>query len=245
MNDLMTHPAVQGAVIPFMVGGAAAVALRGRALTLAVAAGIAVTAVLVLGWGLEPLTSTRKLVLVSLFAAVAAAGVTRLPAGKVGAARAGLILIMAAGALWVVLRAVLQLPVAETVAMVAAAAIFMVVSLAALPPGQDAAPANAGIAVLLPWAAAAIALQGASAVLALLAIAAGAAALAAVLCGIAFRQRRFTREFAYPSTVAAGLVVLASVLTGGVTPWVLVPVAAAPWCARFLTAFIHNQRSHP
>lgn len=245
MNDLIAHPAVQGAVIPFVAGGAAALALRGRALALAVAAGIAVTAILVLGWGLEPLTSTRKLVLVSLFAAVAAAGVTLLPAGRTNAARALVVITMAAGAVWVLQRAMGQLPAAEAAVMIAAAVIFMLALLAGLPPGQDASPANAALAVLLPWAAAAIAIQGASAVLALLAIAAGTAALAAVLYGLVFQRRKFTREFANPSTVAAALVVLVSVVIGGVTPWVLVPIAAAPWCARFLTAFIHNLRSSP
>jgi hypothetical protein len=237
MNELVAHPAVQGAVIPFVASAAAAFALRGRALALAVALGLAVTAVLLLGWELQPLTTTRKLVLVSLLAAVAAAGVARLAPGQARAAHAVLAIAMAVGAVWVVQRALAQQPPAEAAAMMAAAAVFMIVLLAGLSPAQESVLANAAVAVMLPWAAAAVAIQGASAVLALLAMAAGTAAFAGVLYGFVVRRRRFTREFAYPSTVAAALVVLASVVMGGVTAWALVPVAAAPWCARFLNRF--------
>lgn len=236
MDDLLTHPAMQGGFYPFIVAAILAIVLRGRVPTIAVAAGLAVTAGLVLGWQLEPLTSTRKLVLVALVVAVAATGMRRVPPHRRNLSRAVVIGLVAICAPWVVLRVLQQMATGEAIVMAAAVVVFMATLLAGMSSGKSAA-GNAVLAILLPWLVAVVALFGASAVLALITIATGAAALAHVLYGVVFRRRDFDPDFALPSAVVAGLAVAVSVTTGGVPAWVLVPVAIVPWCGRFLNRF--------
>src|SRR4051794_30141153 len=70
MEDLLQHPAVQAAVLPFAVAlGVAAVLRNTRQLGLAIAAAFLCAVALTMGFGFESLTSLRKLVLVGMGAA--------------------------------------------------------------------------------------------------------------------------------------------------------------------------------
>ena len=72
MQEILNHPAVQGGVAPFVVGLVATLLFApARLAGLAAIAGFAVTVWLVGGFSFVPLTATRKIILVSLAAAVA------------------------------------------------------------------------------------------------------------------------------------------------------------------------------
>ena len=72
MQEILNHPAVQGGVAPFVVGLVDTLLFApARLAGLAAIAGFAVTVWLVGGFSFVPLTATRKIILVSLAAAVA------------------------------------------------------------------------------------------------------------------------------------------------------------------------------
>jgi hypothetical protein len=66
VDDLLSHPAYQAAGLPFVVALVLAVLLRrSRQLGLPIAAAFACAVALTMGFGLESLTSLKKLVLVA------------------------------------------------------------------------------------------------------------------------------------------------------------------------------------
>ena len=72
MNDLLSNPAVQGGVAPFVAGLVATVLLgRFRLGGLAVAAAFAIAVYFIAGFGFTPLSATRKIILLGLAAPVA------------------------------------------------------------------------------------------------------------------------------------------------------------------------------
>lgn len=69
MQDLLTHPAIQSAVVPFVTALAIMLLLRKRgdvAFGLAIIGGFCATVTMTMGLDFQPLSSTRKIVLVSL-----------------------------------------------------------------------------------------------------------------------------------------------------------------------------------
>jgi hypothetical protein len=73
MDSLMSHPAIQSGIIPFIVALAVTVILgktKPLLMGLAAAAAFISTVSLVTGFSLEPLSSTNKIILIAYFAAV-------------------------------------------------------------------------------------------------------------------------------------------------------------------------------
>ena len=70
-NELLGNPAVQGALVPFVVALIAAGLLRSTRLTgLAVALGVCCTVYLTIGWSFESMSATRKLSILVLVTAL-------------------------------------------------------------------------------------------------------------------------------------------------------------------------------
>ena len=72
MNDLLEHPAVQGAVAPFVVALEIGLFPGKRWPAVAVGAAFALTVALVVGWNFEALNSSRKLAITGVAAAAVA-----------------------------------------------------------------------------------------------------------------------------------------------------------------------------
>ena len=71
MRELLNHPAVQGGLAPFVVALIVAELLQRMRLSgLAIIAGFAATVYLVSGFAFDPLTASRKIVLLTLAASL-------------------------------------------------------------------------------------------------------------------------------------------------------------------------------
>lgn len=113
MQEILNHPAVQGGVAPFIVGLiVAALFAPVRLAGLAALAGFAVTVYLVGAFNFVPLTATRKIVLVSLVAAIVGVGVD-LAFKPTRASGAVLGLLFGAAAIWVFWSVLAQKPTNE------------------------------------------------------------------------------------------------------------------------------------
>lgn len=232
MEALLANPAVQGGVAPFIAGLAVAIVLgRFNLAGLAVAAGFCACAYLLNGLAFEPLTATRKIILVTVAAAVVGVVVD----GAARSARAGgtaLALACGAAAIWVFWSALSQRPLQEAAASGALAAI-VVAATVWLCHGLRDAPLRAGAAALgLGIGAGVAAILGASATYGLYGIAIGAGAGAFLLAQmVTNRKTTAGATLTLPAAVgsalfAAGAVLLAKLAWYALVPLVLVPLAA-------------------
>lgn len=234
MEELLNHPAVQAAVLPFAAALLVAGFLRHtRQLGLSVAAGFLCAVALTMGFGFESLTSVKKLVLVGIGAA-AMGLVLEVATSQPGPAHR--LLIVAAvslGVLWVLQRILMQ---REAMTATVAGAAAVVYCLALLVGGERVSqdPISAAATVLvLGLVSGALALLGASAQLAQLGIALGAGAGAALLVQMLTGKRApvgWTLGFA--ALVLAGLVGLLAVFTGSLPWYCLLPLPFVAWCAK-------------
>lgn len=235
MNGLevfMSHPAVQAAVAPFAVALVVALVLRGAWQVLALGAALFVTALLSVGFSLESLTATRKLVLLAVVGAVLWPAVGWQFHDKRGVRRGVLGLFGAAAVLWMLERLLLQMPLAKGLALALASIGFLLAMLisAGRIPGDPVRSAVA--ATWLGLGAGVLAVLGSSAVLGLLGIAVGAAAAAVLLVrltrnsGAAADTASWVAEVA---ALAAGLIVLLATFVGDLSWWALLPLVGVPW----------------
>src|SRR4051812_50124685 len=104
MEEWLGHPAVQAGALPFAVALVVAAALaRTRFVALAQIAGFVACTTLAIGWSLESLTSTRKLVFVAV--AVGLAGlVAQAQSPRRGRGVGGPLAFLPAGNFWVTWR---------------------------------------------------------------------------------------------------------------------------------------------
>jgi hypothetical protein len=238
MDELLANPAVQGAAAPFIVALAvAALLMRSRFAGLAVCAAIAVVAALSMGFSLESLTASRKLVLVVLAtgAVILLAGLDA-PAGR-PAARTAVAVAAGLATVWVLLRVLQQAEAPRGWLTGGAAALF--VALLAFENQRDGEdPVRTAAASLwLGLGAGVLALLGGSAVLALVGIAVGAGAGAVLLIQmITGRPLPANWALGLPAAVAAGLVAVVSVFTGQLPWYAPLPLLAVPFAARLLPA---------
>lgn len=231
MQEWLSHPAFQGGIAPFAAALIAALVLRPFNLAgLAVVVGFGVTAYLLNGITFEPLTASRKIILVS--AAAALAGIT-VDALARSTRTAGVVLAIAFGAVavWVFWSVLIQKAPLEAIqlALVPVLAVAVTVGLAH-PLREDAVRAGAaGLGLGLGAGIAAI--LGASAVYGLYGLALGAGAGAFLLVQMLLNRRTTAgAALTLPVTVAAtliatGAVVLAKLAWYAVVPLVLVPLA--------------------
>lgn len=225
MHALMNHPAVQGGLAPFLVALIAAELFQRLRLSgLAVIAGFATTVYLVSGFAFEPLTATRKIVLLGLAASILGALLSWLAPRW---ARTALAIAGGVAALWMADR-ILQYQTIPNMLLWGAGCAFYTAWLVYWMDelqGDAVRAASAGLALGLGSGLAA--LFGASALLGLFGLSLGAAAGAVLLilmvtgsslpCG-----RSFTLSLSLIAALSACLGVLTAEL-----PWYALPLLAA------------------
>lgn len=233
LQELLDHPAVQAGLAPFLAAlFTAKLFQRAKLSGLAVIAGFAATVYLVSDFGIEPLTASRKIVILGLTAALLA-----LPLSLPGARRFGPLLAALAGAaaIWTTQR-ILQQQTTQVMLLwgtgCAAYGAILVWGMDRL--GKEPLrAANAATALGLGTGAAA--LVGASALLGQFGLAAGSAAAAHLLIQLIGKQRIPTgRTFTLPLAVITGLTGCMAVLSAQL-PWYTLPVLAGiPFAAGLL-----------
>jgi hypothetical protein len=232
MEEFLNHPAVQGAVAPFVAGLIVAIVLgRFNLAGLAVAAGFCACAYLLNGLTFVPLSATRKIILVAIAAAAVGIVVDRI-ARSARAVGIALALGFGAAAIWVFWPVLSQRAPQEAAASGSVAAVAAAATVWLSHPLRDA-PVRAGAAALgLGIGAGIAAILGASATYGLYGIAIGAGAGAFLLVQmLTNRKTAAGTTLTLPAAVgamlfAAGAVLLAKLAWSALVPLVLIPLAA-------------------
>jgi len=233
VQDLFSHPAVQGGLAPFAAGLVVAIVLGRFSLAgLAVAAGFGACVYLLNGLAFVPLTAARKIILVTLAAAavgVVVDGVARSARG----AGVTLALVFGAVAVWVFWSVLSQRPLQEAIASGALAAIAVAVTVSFAHRLADA-PVRAGSAALgLGLGAGVAAILGASATYGLYGISIGAGAGAFLLVQMLTNRRTAAgATLALPAAVGAALFTAGAVLLAKLAWYALVPLVLVPLVVR-------------
>ncbi len=249
MDELLQNPAVQAGVAPFVTAlVATGLLMRTRFLGLAQIVGFAALVALAIGFSFESLTSTRKLVLVGLSTFLPVLLLELKDWSMRPVARSAVALLAGLAAVWVVLRLLQQKETTDALLAGAASALYLAALVeSTLRVGSDSVR-GATNGLVLGLASGALALLGASALLAQVGIAVGAAAGATLLVQmIAGRRTPAGATLSLPASVVAGLVGLLAVFTGALPWYCLLPTLAIPWATRlvpvgsrpvWLTAFL-------
>lgn len=225
MHALLTHPAVQAGLAPFLAALVAAELFqRIRLSGLAAIAGFAATVYLVSDFGLEPLTASKKIVLLGLCGAALGLLITLLQSRWLGAL---LPILGAAAAVWVSWRLLQQHPLHFALIAATAGAAYVALLVWGMDHLENEPLRAANAATALGLGTGAAALIGASALLGQFGLALGAAAAAHLLIQMAGNQPLAAgRAFTLPTALVAGLVGLIAVL-GASLPWYSLPLLAA------------------
>ncbi len=238
MNEWLNNPAVQAGIAPFVVALILSAILgRTRLLGLAIGAGFLTAVVLVMGLSFESLTSVKKMVLLGLFATAAVPVLELAGVQTHRKTRSIIAALVAAGAVWVILRVLQQQALGTALLSGTAAALYVALLAYGTMAVADDPVRSSSAALMMGLGAGVLALLGASAMLAQLGIAVGAAAGATLLVQmIAGKRAPVGWTLALPAGVIAGLVGLLSVFTGELRWYCLLPTLAAPWATRLVPA---------
>lgn len=225
MDEALSHPAVQGGIVPFAVALVATLLLRPFNLAgLAVAGGFAAAAYLLNGLAFEPLTATRKIIV----AAGAATVIGVLVDALARSARApGVVLAVAFGAVavWVFWTVLAQKAPLEAIrlALVPVLAVAVTVALAHALREDPVRSGAAGLGLGLGVGVAAI--LGASAVYGLYGIALGAGSGAFLLVQMLTNRRANAgAALTLPLAVAAALLAAGAALLAKLAWYAIVPL---------------------
>lgn len=225
MQELLQNPMVQGGIAPFLMAIIVAELLQRLRLSgLAIVAGFAATVYLASGFSFEPLTATRKVVLIGLLSPLAA-----LVLDYLGAYWLRPLLAAAGGMLtWWVTERILQQQALPTLLMWAAGISFYTGWLVYWMDNLAHSPvraSSAGLALGLGTGTAA--LFGASALLGLYGMALGAAAGAFLLLQMITNQNLpGGRSLTLPLSLVAALLGTLAVLSAHL-PWYALPALGA------------------
>ncbi len=250
MQDLLSHPAVQGGIAPFFAGLVAAGLLFAvRLAGLAAIIGFLVAVWLIGNFSLEPLTATRKLVVVGV-AAAGAGLLADFAFKRTRVTNPALGVLLGAASLWVFWSVLGQKPLAAGLLYAAGTFAFVAWSVAFTMASQGD-PVRAGAAGLgMGLGAGICALLAASALLGQYGLAIGSAS-----GGFLFAAMIFGRRVAAGSSFALAASSVAALVAAGAMflaqlPWyalavlALVPVAArlplpgtATWLQAMLASF--------
>lgn len=234
MEELLSNPAFQGGVAPFIAGLVVTLALmRLRMGGLAVAAGFLACTYFVSGFQLTPLTATRKLFLLAIAAPVIGLLIDfAFKPNPIGVAF--LALMAAVGTLWVFWPVLVSKPAAEAWRLSATAALSVgfLVCFGQMALASDAIRAgSAGLGLGLGVGAAAI--FGASAVLGFQGIAVGAGSGAFLLPQMLLGRRIFAgATFTVSAMLTAGLIAAAAMVLAELPWYAVAALAAVPVGAR-------------
>jgi len=232
MGGIFDHPAVQGGVAPFAVALAVAILLQRFNLAgLAAAAAFATVAYFLNGMALEPLTVTRKIILLGL--AASAVGFLADALLKPGRVLAAVLPVMGAGsAVWAFWSILIQKPIADGVVLGGGIALYVGLTVAMFARLQSQPVRVWGAGLGLGVATGVIAILGASAAYGLYGIALGAGAGAFLLVQmVSGRSTVAGALYAFPAALAAallgaGVMLLAQLAWYALALLLLVPAAA-------------------
>ena len=232
LQELLNHPAVQAGFAPFLIGLiTAALFLKIRLSGLAIIAGFAVTVYLASSFSFDPLTTTRKIILMGLIGAALGLllSLMRLPWVTFI-----LPILGGATAVWVVSRILQQQPPQVVLLWGAGCAAYVAILVWGMDMIEHDPLRSASAATALGMGTGACALVGASALLGQFGLALGSAAAAHLLIQWASGRTFPTgRVFTLPLSLLAGLIGCFAVL-GAKLPWHTLPILAAiPLVTRF------------
>jgi hypothetical protein len=234
LSDWLHDPFVQSGAVPFAAGLAAAMLLAPLRLAgLAGIAGFAAAVWLIGNFALQPLSASRKLVVLVGAAGLAGAAFDVARATLGPRARIALGALCGAGAVWMVWTVLAQKPVGTALA-VGAGGFALVGWLASAMTGTGADPLRTGAASLaLALGAGVAAMLGGSALLAQYGIALGAACGAFLLVAV-LRGGRAMPCAALAATAGAGggLLALGAVVVAHLSWLALLPLALVPLAVR-------------
>lgn len=231
MEELLQNPAVQAGVLPFAGGLVVAVFLRAtRQLGVAIAAAFLVAVGLTMGFGLESLTSVKKLALTGIAAAVLGVLLEALTDKPRWPHRAALALAVALAVLWVLQR-ILSQREAPFALLAGVGAVAYALALLAGAERVARRPVDAAaVALVLGFASGVLAVLGASAQLAQLGIAIGGGAGAVLLVQMfSGTSAPVGWTIGLSAQIAAGLVGLLAVFTGSLPWYCLLPLPLVAW----------------
>lgn len=232
MQELLSHPAVQGGIAPFLTALIAAVVLRRWNLSgLALIAGFLVTAFMVGIIGIEPLTAMRKTILLGVFAALLGIALTK---SNWRFMRSTLSLVGGLASVWVIWRILVQHNEWLTAFPWAVGTASYVGWLVFWSDRLHDKPVRAGSAGLaLGVGTGVAALFGSSAILGMLGMSLGAASGAFLLLQLlGMRPLASGRSFTLSLSVLAGLVGCLGTLTASLPWYALMILAAIPSAAQ-------------
>jgi hypothetical protein len=234
VNDLLSNPAVQAGVVPFIVGLFIALPLaRTRFLALAVAAGLLAVLALTIGFSIDPFTSVKKLVAVVLGATVVSLALEAANIAPRRAIIAALSALAALAALWVTWRVLVQRESPSLwVGAVGALAFAAGTTASATAASAHSSLRGAVIGAMLGWGSGILALLGASALLAQLGLAVGSASAAVALVQmVRGREAPLGWTVVLPAAVAASTIGVLAATTGELRWYCLLPLPFAPLLA--------------
>lgn len=231
MEEFLNHPAVQGGLAPFVIALIVAELLQRLRLSgLAPIAGFAITVFLISDFSMEPLTSSRKIVLLGLLSALLGLCLAQLSWRPLR-----FMLSMAGGmaAIWMTWRILLQQDMPNMLLWGGGCALYTGWLIFWMDTLHDS-PIRAGSAgMALGIGTGGSALLGASALLGQFGLALGAAAGAYLLLqAVSGHRLPCGRSFTLPLSLLSGLTGCLAVLTAQL-PWYALPVLAGiPLVAR-------------
>jgi hypothetical protein len=231
LQEFLNQPAVQSGVAPFIVALIAAELFqRVRLSGLAIIAGFTTTVYLVDGFDFEPLTASRKIVLLGLASTVFAVAISFFYAPWL---RTLLAAIGAGASLWMAQR-ILELQPTPVGLMWSAACMFYTGWLVFWMDDLQDAPLRAGSAgMALGMGTGMAALFGASALLGTFGLSVGAAAAAYLLVQVITNHRLpCGRSFTLPLALVSGLTACLGVLTTQLPWYALIALGIVPLAAR-------------
>jgi hypothetical protein len=234
MTDLLMNPAIQAAVLPFLVAAVLAAALSStRFLAVAVVSGVVVLLYLTVGFAFEPLTAVRKATLLIFASAALALALEASGVGPRKSTIAALALGASVGAVWAMQRVLEQQEprTAWLAALGAMAYVALLVGGTLVVASNTLRGAVAGACVGLGNGL--LAVLGASALLGQLGVALGTACAAVALVQmLRGKEAPAGWTMALPAAVGAALVGVLACATGELN-WVhllpLLLVAPACW----------------
>lgn len=231
MQALLTHPAVQSVLAPFVVALLSAELLQRMRLSgLAILAGFAITVYLVSGFAYAPLTSTNKIILLCVGSCLLA-----IPLSLINWTlwRPVLTVLAAAAAVWVAQRVLLQHPTAVALQWGVGSALYVGWLVFWMDDLQDS-PVRAGSAgMALGLGSGAALMIAGSSLLGKYDLAIGSAAAAYLFIMLASNSHLpCGRSFTLPLALIAGLTSCLAVLTAKLPWYVLAVLAAIPLVAK-------------
>ena len=233
MQELLNHPAVQAGLAPFLAALIAAELFQRVKLSgLAIIAGFAVTVYLASDFSIEPLTASRKIVLLGLISATLGLLLSLL---RLSWFSALLPIFGGAATVWVAQRILQQQPPQTILLWGAGCAAYVAILVWFMDSIESDPLRSANAATALGIGTGGAALVGASALLGQFGLALGSAAAAHLLIQmISNRPLPAGRVFTLPLAVIAGLTGCIAVLSAQL-PWYALPILAIiPIAARLV-----------